>query len=504
MKWLKMLTVLLAVTMAGTGCGKGGTVKQADNEPALQETVSDNEGEDTAKTESLKDKDIHYVKNAVPYQAQLLNDVLKEIKLPAMEEGWHNYPVSTASIDGQALTMLELKLENRKDGQSKSGGIPLNIRIEPNDGKVYEQYKEQGFTSMTEGGKEYLAAPDGRKQIVFIDGDYVYGMDSVSLVMNFSGSTYSLDELIDIAERMTTDSEYKSYFELHLDNYRVPDYFVNDGKETFRIMVSYHDDADSQSFRPESQSLLIANKSARFEQWTPKTELDRDVYGEEVTLAGRQAVMDPNSYIVHLFNGDRLYEFYPPTEVSETSGAVMYEQPSNWQDEIAKMIESLNLPPQEDAAGTATTEEKKGGAASVTPDKESEMRRNAVNEVYSDALLDDSVFEETAFGFMSIGPEISISEMQDELFSRYVALGKDLGNLKLNDAGKALLPAEVAGKMDELVKFGGYDESRVFYLKDEIKGKPTLYWALAMVQSYEGYKVINVYDAENALFLTDL
>lgn len=83
-------------------------------------------------------------------------------------------------------------------------------------------------------------------------------------------------------------------------------------------------------------------------------------------------------------------------------------------------------------------------------------------------------------------------------------MGKIWATSKLNDAGKALLPTEVAGKMDELVKFGGYDESRVFYLKDEIKGKPTLYWALAMVQSYEGYKVINVYDAENALFLTDL
>lgn len=504
MKWLKMLMLLLAVTVAGTACGKEEAGNQGETKPALEESASGN-AEDAVKEDlDDKDKDLHYAKNAVPYQAQLLNELIKEIKLPAMEEGWYNYPASTASIDGESLTMLELRLENRKDGQAKSAGMPLNIRIEPNDGKVVEQYKAQGFTSFTEGEKEYLIAPGGREQIVFEEGKYVYSLDSVSLVMNFSGRTYSADELIDIAERMTTDSEYKSYFELDLNKYIIPDYFANDGKETFRIMVDYHDDSESQSFHPESQSLMIANESARFEQSTPRSDLEREVYGDEVALAGQTAYMDPNSYIIQLINKDKLYEFYPPTEVNETSGAVSYVQTPDWQDEIAKMIESMNLSDQEGTSGAVAASDEKDGTAYVTPDKESQMRRDSVEHVYSDALLDDSVFEETAVGLMVIGPEISIPQMQDELFSRYVALGKDLNDLKLNDVSTMQLPSEVSEAMNELVMFSGYDDKLVFYLKDEIKGKPTLYWALAMVQSYEGYKVLNVYDAENEIFLTDL
>ncbi|WP_334075399.1 MULTISPECIES: hypothetical protein [Paenibacillus] len=508
---LKTISVMLLAAAVMAGCGKSAAEERAkaDAEQRQETGAKGQSGQagqvdQAVQGQEFSAKDLLYVKNAVHYQAELLNKSLEKIKLPSLEKGFRNSPVSTATWIDQKIS-LQLRLEDRSGGQGKSEGTPLNIRVVPNDGKTYKQFKDEGFKVQTVDGKEYLVGPDsGKAQLVYIDGDFIYDLDSVSYVMNFSGRTYSVEELIKIARGMTADSEYKKYFQLDLSRYKVPSYFVNDGKEPYWIMVSYHHDDQPQNFAAEGQSLQISNDSARFEQWTPLNELAKEVYGEEMTIEGHKVVKDPDSNVIHLFNGGKFYDFSPKTEADQETGKVMYTEIPNWDAEIAKTIKTLGLSTEEDNIGAATPKESSSGVSSEQIDKESRMRREAVKAIYSDALLDESVFTETLLKFTVMGPDIDVPGMQEELYSRYAALNKDLNELKLSELPGLQLEPETVKLFKELVQFGGFEDSGIYYMKDEIKGGPTLYWVLAMVQSYEGYQVLNVYDPEREGFLTDL
>ncbi|MEI4768824.1 hypothetical protein WAX74_04020 [Psychrobacillus sp. FJAT-51614] len=490
-KWIVAAAVMLIVA----GCSN--------------ETVQDELKEETTKTKvaetstvkedvkSLKSADLTELKEAVPALAKEISNKLETIKLPAIQEGHQNRPISSLNIDEDSFN-LYISLE---EISTESSGIPLNIFIRTFEKEDYQFFLDEGFTKL-ESNREYLIAPNGSKKIVFIDGDYLYEMDSISNVMNYEGSTYSVEQLLDIADKLNIDSGYKQFFVVNIENYKLPTYFLNDGKEPYRLFVNYSGKNDK--FEPKEQSLQISNNTMNFEQSALYPHYE--AYGDEIVIQENVGYLSfGDNSIFEMVIGDRLYSLSLATaDVNQTTGKPSYVEVPNWQEEITKVIESLNLPKQESATKVKDTSEYE--KMLNKQQKEREMRIAKIKEVYIESTLADDVFFETAVQFSNLGPENSVGYMKEQLFKRFIKVEKEFERLNLMEISKThigLMNENAEASIDDLFEFYMINPNEVFYLQEEIDGEPTLYWMLQMEQSVDGYKVLNIYDTENDIFLTD-
>ncbi|MFB5086074.1 hypothetical protein PGC35_02450 [Psychrobacillus sp. PGGUH221] len=490
-KWIVAAAVMLIVA----GCSN--------------ETVQDELKEETTKTQvaetstvkedvkSLKSAEMTELKEAVPALVNEISNKLETIKLPDIQEGHQNRPISSLNIDEDSFN-LYISLE---DISTESSGIPLNIYIRTFEKEDYQFFLDEGFTKL-ESNREYLIAPNGSKKIVFIDGDYLYEMNSISNLMNYEGSTYSVEQLLDIADQMNTDSEYKQFFEVNIENYKLPTYFLNDGKEPYRLFVNYT--GNKLPFEPEEQSLQISNNTMNFEQSSLYPHYE--AYGDEIVIQENVGYLstDDNSNF-EMVNGDQLYSLSLATaDVNQTTGKPSYVEVPNWQEEITKVIESLNLPKQERATKVKDTSEYE--EVLKKQQREREMRLALIKEVYIESTLADSVFFERALQFHNLGPENSVGYMKEQLFKRFIKVDNEFERLNLMEISKThieLMNENAKEGIEDLFEFYSINPTEVFYLQEDIEGEPTFYWVLQMEQSVDGYKVLNIYDTENEMFLTD-
>lgn len=480
MKLIKGLILLLVLFAAG--CGNE-TAEKASNEKAADvETVEADQAED------IQSADLTKIKEAVPALASELKKRLEEVKWPTNLNDFYNRPISNATI-GEDTFSVFLSLEDTTDR-------PLNLLISNEVGN-YQEYAENGYTTQTDDKREYLVSPN-KNEILFVEGDYFYQFNTISTLMNYSGDTLSLEELLAIAKEMSSESTYKDYFKPDLDVYKNPSYFTNDGKASYRLMVDYT--GDGSYFDPTKQSLQISNDTAILEQAMIDSSYELFGGGEELTIDG---LIGNLSYgfdgLFELPNGEYLFTLRLATEeVSEKTGTPSFVELPNWDEEITKIIKGLNLQPQQEEVVIKDTASSK---LSEQQQREKNRRVNTIENVYIKSTLADSVFNEIALQMESVGPEMAVGYMQEQLFKRYIQVNKDIEMLGLKDIGYGELSSTANNKIQEVV--GYKDPNTVFIVKDESKGDPTFYWLLEMNNSVEGYRVINIYDAEQEMFLSD-
>ena len=490
-KWIAAVALMLIAT----GCSEE-TVKIEPKEEKTQSEVADT-SKIKKEAESLKSADLTELKEAVPALANEISNKLKTVKLPSIQEAQQNRPISSLSIDKDSF-LLHISLE---ENSTESPGIPLNMYVHTFEKEDYQFFIDEGYTKL-ESNREYLIAPNGSKKIAFIDGDYLYEMNSISTLMNYEGSTYSVEQLLDIAAKMNTDSGYKQFFEVNIENYKLPTYFLNDGKEPYRLVVNYS--GKDGIFEPKEQTLQISNNTMNFEQSALYPYYE--AYGDEMVIQENVGYLsyDDNANFEMVVE-DRLYKLSLATaEVNQTTGKPSYVEVSNWPEEVTRVIESLKLQKQEKA-----TEVKDTSEYEQTLEKqkvEREMRLALINEVYIESTLADSVFFDTALQFMHVGPENSVGYMKEQLFKRFIKVDKEFEQLNLMDISKMhfeLMNENSKEQIEEIIEVYMINPNEVFYLQEDIEGEPTIYWILQMEQSVAGYKVLNIYDSENDMFLTD-
>ncbi|MFJ7970195.1 hypothetical protein [Psychrobacillus sp. NPDC096389] len=490
-KWIVAAALMLIVAGCSNETEQGET-KEETTKTEVAETSTIKE-----KVKNLKSADLTKLEEAIPALANEITNKLETIKLPAIQEGQQNRPNSSLNIDENTFN-LYISLE---DNSAESPGIPLNIYIRTFEKKDYQFFLDEGYTKL-ESNREYLIAPDGSEKIVFIDGDYLYEMDSISTMMNYEGSTYAVEQLLDLADQLNTDSAYKQFFEINLENYKLPTYFLHDGKEPYRLFVNYS--GEKYPFELEEQSLQISNNTMNFEQSSLYPHYE--AYGDEIIIdenVGYLSFGDDANF--EMVNGERLYRLsLAVTDVNQTTGRPSYAEVPNWQEELAKVIESLNLPKQESTTNVKDTSEY--DKVLERQNIEREMRLALIKKVYIETTLVESVFFERALQFSYLGPEISAGYMKEQLFKRFIRVDKEFEQINLMEISKThigLLNEKAEAAIDDLFEFNMMNPNEVFYLQEDIEGEPTYYWILQMEQSVDGYKVLNIYDTENEMFLTD-
>ena len=490
-KWIAAVALMLLAA----GCSNETVRKESKEETTRTEVADTSKVKEEVK--NLKSADLRELNEAVPALANEISNKLKTIKLPSIQNGQQNRPISSMNINENSF-ILHLSLE---DNSTESPGTPLNIYIRTFEKEDYQYFLDEGYTKL-KANQEYLIAPNSSKKIVFIDGDYLYEMDSISTLMNYEGSTYSVDQLLDIAAKMNTNSGYKQFFEVDIENYKLPTYFLNDGKERYRLFVNYSGKDDI--FEPEDQSLQISNNTMNFEQSALYPYYE--AYGDEMVIQENVGYLssDDNANF-EMVVGDRLYTLSLATEdVNQTTGKPSYVEVSNWPEEVTKVIESLNLQKQEKATTVKDTSEYEKTLDKQA--KERELRQELIKEVYIESTLADSVFFETAIQFTNLGPEISVSYMKEQLFQRFRAVDKEFEKIDLMDISNThfnLMNESAKGYMEDLLESYMINANEVYYLQEDIEGEPTFYWILQMDHSEAGYKLLNIYDAEKEMFLTD-
>jgi len=490
-KWIAAVALMLIAA----GCSNE-TVSEEPKEVTKRTEVADT-SKVKEEVKTLKSADLKELNEAVPALANEISNKLETIKLPSIQEGQQNRPTTSLNIDEDSFN-LYISLE---DNSTESPGIPLNIFIRTLEKEDYQFFIDEGYTKF-ESNREYLIAPNGSKQIVFIDGDYLYEMNSISTLMNFEGSTYTVEQLLDTADRLNTESEYKQFFEVNLENYKLPIYFLNDGKEPYRLFVNYT--GKDGVFDPEEQSLQISNNTMNIEQSALYPHYE--AFGDEIVIQENTGYLssDDNSNF-EMVNGDRLYRLSLATaDVNQTTGKPSYVEISNWQEELTKVIESLNLPKQETAIKVKDTSEYDEMLEGQK--RERDMRLALIKEVYIESTLADSVFFETAHQFRNLGPENSVGYMKEQLFKRFIKVDKEFEQIDLMEISKThieLMNENAKEDIEDLFEFYSINSTDIFYLQEDIEGEPTLYWILQMEQSVAGYIVLNIYDTENDMFLTD-
>lgn len=478
----------LAILLLISGCSGGASNKEVKKESKEAAIIAEN-AEKEAST-----KDLSTIKGSVPALVKELNSRLDKVKLPTKHDGFYNYPGSNLTIKDHVF-YLNLKLEDRS---VESAGKPINLQVQSFKQEDYERIIKEGYTKQNVDDREYLIAPNGRKTIVFKDGEYLYHLDSISTLMNFNGTVFSVDELIAFSREMTLTSEYKQYFQVDLENYEIPSYFTNDRNEPYWLLVGY--DNNGQSFESDSQYLQISNNTMHFEQTILQTPFEP--YGDEISISGNTGFLDGYSGF-QMAHGNKVYSLRPAVaEVNQNTGTVIPVEIPNWEEEVRKIIESLKLPPQKEN-NLAFNNDSQNSNLTEEQQRESKLRMDVIKDVYTDATLDDSVFDKTALQFEYLGPEISVGYIQNELFKRYNKVNKDLDNLQLKDSNRWSLNSKTVAEIQEILQVSEINENEVFYVKDELKGEPTFYWILQMTNSYQGYEVINIYDEEKQNFLTN-
>ncbi|MCH1627700.1 hypothetical protein [Fredinandcohnia quinoae] len=461
---------------------------------------SSEEAEDTTakKEESVKSEvvkkdvesprfvDLKTLKSAVPALVNELNKRMKEVKLPATLDNFYNYPLTNATIEKDKFSIY-LSLEDTIDRR-------INLSVS-NDVKSYQKFKKDGYSVQKNGVREYLVSPK-ENELFFIDGEYLYHFDTISIDPN--GKILSLDEIKTIAEGLTTDSEYKDYFIVDLEVYKIPTYFTHDGKEPYRLYVGYGD--GSGYFLPSEQSLQISNDTAIFEQ----ASLDSSYkpFAEEINIDGQIGYLSyGDNAQFDLVNGENLYTVRLATiDVNQKTGRPYYAEVPNWQQEVSKIIKSLNLPaqqediPQPEEVDTSVTD---------NIQQEREKRLETIEDVYIESTLADSVFNKRALQFNYMGPEIAVGYIQDQLFKRFIHVNKKFEKLNITDLNTSTLSADAANNISQLLESTSINPKEVFLMKDKYKGEKTLYWLLQIDYSVTGYRVINIYDAEKEMYLSD-
>jgi hypothetical protein len=473
---------LLALLLFAAGCSK-----EAVKETPVKEAVND-ETLNAAKVADFQTADLTNMKEAVPALASELNRILDEVKWPTELANFYNRPISSATLSKNEFHML-LSLEDTTDR-------PLNLYIS-NEVDKYQESQKNGYTTQNDGEIEYLVSPK-QNEIIFVDGEFLYQLDTISTLMDYKGDILSIEELLAIAKGMTTDSKYKEFFNVDLEVYNLPTYFTNDGNESYSMTVGYN--GDGSYFDPETQTLQVGNDSAIFEQSALDTPYEpiADELNIEDGLTGYLSFGFDGLF--ELPNGNRLFTLRLATEsVKETTGTVSFVEIPNWDEEVTKIIKSLKLTPQQDEV--SIIEDTTDSEQTELQKREMKHRIDSIERVYRDSVLDHSVFDETALKFVYLGPEISVGYIQEQLSKRYYKVNKDIEKLKINNLTYGEMSTEASNRIQELVEYN--HPSEIYFMKDEYKGEHTLYWILQMDNSVEGYKVLNVYDADEEMVLSD-
>ena len=135
------------------------------------------------------------------------------------------------------------------------------------------------------------------------------------------------------------------------------------------------------------------------------------------------------------------------------------------------------------------------------------LHNEAIRAIYKDATLADSVFNKRANELVYFGPEISIGAMQETLRNRLIALGgwDKIEDVLLLRIFSEELPKDAKKSIEEYFELAGVDPENTAIVKDKVKGEAPLYWLVGPSgDSYTMYKVLNVYDAGQGAFLTNL
>lgn len=327
MKRILTFFILLALM---TGCSQttSETHKETAPEVAVSSDNTDVKGEEKVLANAVD------IKVAAPELIKQANGHLVEILMPAKEDFYYASPSSVLTFSMERFS-LSLNLENRA---FKPESKPLNIYVETLTDKAYAQLVEQGYSKKMAGDREFLIAPNNRPAIAFKENGYLYTLDSISKLMSYHGSTYSVQDLVTVANNMTASSDFKQYFEVSQKHYNLPGYFTNDGEEPYWLLVGYED--MSQPFDQNNQYMQISNNTLRFKQ--SKVNDSYEPFGTEIQINNNVGYLEDSTFKVVI--NDRLYTInLAAASINQDTGKVTKAEVQNYEEEIEKVIKSIDL-----------------------------------------------------------------------------------------------------------------------------------------------------------------
>lgn len=329
MKRILTFFILLALI---TGCSQ--KTSEPHKETATLKEVAVSPDNSNGKAEEKVLANAFDIKDAAPEMINKSNDHLDKILMPPKEEYYYTSPSSVLTFSSDRFT-LSLDLEDR---EFKSDSKPLNVFVETLRDESYEQLIEQGYSKKMMGDREYLIAPNNSPAIAFAQDGYLYILNSISKLMNYHGSTFSVEDLITAAYNMSASSDFKQYFEVREDHYNLPGYFTNDGEEPYWMLVGYED--MSQPFDQNNQYMQISNNTLRFMQ--SKVNDSYEPFGTKIQINNNLGYLEDSTFKVVI--NKRLYTInIAASSVNQDTGKVTKAEVANYEEEIERIVKSIEF-----------------------------------------------------------------------------------------------------------------------------------------------------------------